>query len=366
MITGLVAARLRHDRARRATTSPTCRCTAARGSASATCRRKPRSSAASTSSRTSAPCSRWSSPIARAARADARRPARRILDHPSAPHAGAGAVGRRAPPRRDRARAGHAAALHPARRAVRRHRPDRGRRHPRSGAASQGSRHRRADHRPQRARDARHHRPRLHPPRRPGADGRHAGATSSRTRTCAGSISANGSSLYGSSAHGRSRPASGPAPVPVAGDDAAVAAGDQAAAAVESRGHRICRGGARAATRCSSATTARSSRSGAEPERNAGEGDANGNGAAEPQLLDPVDGRAKDASETPLDTDFGNVWSEEGGDGAQFADWRGSGGRVDFDDSEVGLDQTLSRDMSLRDHLLAQLNVERQRSRSTA
>jgi RNA polymerase sigma-54 factor len=98
---------------------------------------------------------------------------------------------------------------------------------------------------------------------------------------------------------------------------------------------------------------------GAEAERSVGEGEVNGNGAAEPQLLDPVDGRAKDASETPLDTDFGNVWSEEGGEGgAQFADWRGSGGRTDFDDSEIGLDQTLSRDVSLRDHLLAQLNVE--------
>jgi lipopolysaccharide export system ATP-binding protein len=38
-------------------------------------------------------------------------------------------VRRRAPPRRNRARAGDAAELHAARRAVRRHRPDRGRRH---------------------------------------------------------------------------------------------------------------------------------------------------------------------------------------------------------------------------------------------
>ena len=80
---------------------------------------------------------------------------------------------------------------------------------------------------------------------------------------------------------------------------------------------------------------------GAEPERNAGEGDANGNGAAEPQLLDPVDGRAKDASETPLDTDFGNVWSEEGGDGAHSSPTgAAAAGASDFDDSEVGLDQT--------------------------
>jgi RNA polymerase sigma-54 factor len=97
---------------------------------------------------------------------------------------------------------------------------------------------------------------------------------------------------------------------------------------------------------------------GTDGERSAGDHELNGNGAAEPQLLDSVDGRGAEASETPLDTDFGNVWSEEGGDGSAFADWRGSGGRADFDDSEVGVDQTLSRAVSLRDHLLAQLNVE--------
>jgi RNA polymerase sigma-54 factor len=95
-------------------------------------------------------------------------------------------------------------------------------------------------------------------------------------------------------------------------------------------------------------------------ERASGEGEMNG--AAEPQLLDSVDGGGKDAAETPLDTDFGNVWSEEGGDASAFADWRSSSrsgsGRADFDDSEIGLDQTLSREVSLRDHLLAQLNVE--------
>jgi len=95
----------------------------------------------------------------------------------------------------------------------------------------------------------------------------------------------------------------------------------------------------------------------ADSERSSGEAEMNG--SAEPQLLDSVDGRGKDAAETPLDTDFGNVWSEESGDASAFADWRGNGGgRADFDDSEIGLDQTLSRDVSLRDHLLAQLNVE--------
>ena len=61
--------------------------------------------------------------------------------------------------------------LHAARRAVRRHRPDRGRRHPATGAPPDRARHRRADHRPQCARDARPHRPRLHHLFGRGADG---------------------------------------------------------------------------------------------------------------------------------------------------------------------------------------------------
>jgi RNA polymerase sigma-54 factor len=87
-------------------------------------------------------------------------------------------------------------------------------------------------------------------------------------------------------------------------------------------------------------------------------GDGEMNGSAEPQLLDSIDG-GRDTAETPLDTDFGNVWSEEGGDASAFADWRSSsGGRTDFEESEIGLDQTLTRDISLRDHMLQQLNVE--------
>jgi lipopolysaccharide export system ATP-binding protein len=72
---------------------------------------------------------------------------------------------------RDRPRAGDAAELHAARRAVRRHRSDRGRRHSGPGSPPDQPRHRRADHRPQRSRDARPHRPRLYHLLRRGADG---------------------------------------------------------------------------------------------------------------------------------------------------------------------------------------------------
>ena len=53
--------RQRPHRARRPRRHRRCRCISARGSASAICRRRPRSSAASTSRKTSARCSRWSS-----------------------------------------------------------------------------------------------------------------------------------------------------------------------------------------------------------------------------------------------------------------------------------------------------------------
>jgi ABC-type sugar transport system ATPase subunit len=68
-----------------------------------------------------ATASRWAAPTSSRAWTPAAGPA----GGPPAQFAGAGAVGRRAPPRRDRARAGDPAALHPAGRALCRHRPDR-------------------------------------------------------------------------------------------------------------------------------------------------------------------------------------------------------------------------------------------------
>ena len=75
-------------------------------------------------------------PSQQAARARARRAARGVQHRAAAQDAVDRAVGRRAPPRRDRARARDAADLHAARRAVRRHRSDRGRRHPGSWCAT--------------------------------------------------------------------------------------------------------------------------------------------------------------------------------------------------------------------------------------
>jgi RNA polymerase sigma-54 factor len=82
---------------------------------------------------------------------------------------------------------------------------------------------------------------------------------------------------------------------------------------------------------------------------------------AETSLLDPVAGAAQ-ASEAPLDIDYDNSFSkgadEPQGEGEFLGEWKGTGGRSDFEDSEFGLEQTLARPVSLREHLLAQAGVD--------
>jgi hypothetical protein len=80
-------------------------------------------------------------------------------------------------PRRDRPRPGHRPLVYPSGRAVRGHRPDRGARYPRDHPAAQVDGDRRPHHRPQRARDAEDHRPRVyHQQRRDLASGNPSGA----------------------------------------------------------------------------------------------------------------------------------------------------------------------------------------------
>ncbi len=87
-----------------------------------------------------------------------------------------------------------------------------------------------------------------------------------------------------------------------------------------------------------------------------------------PDVRDSADMAGNDSmpseGESPLDTDFGNVWSEDGaaGDPEAFANWSGGSGSGsrggDFEEAEYNLEHTLSKDVSLRDHLLAQINIE--------
>lgn len=95
---------------------------------------------------------------------------------------------------------------------------------------------------------------------------------------------------------------------------------------------------------------------GAAPDAPHGDG---ARGADEAPLLDPVAPQTgSTASEAPLDTDFGNLWSNEPGDGASaFSTW-GSGGSRDFDDAEFDPDQNITRAETLRDHLMAQIQVD--------
>jgi RNA polymerase sigma-54 factor len=68
-----------------------------------------------------------------------------------------------------------------------------------------------------------------------------------------------------------------------------------------------------------------------------------------------------DAGEAPLDTESAEMWddgsrsgSETGGDGEAFANWGPSG---DFDDGEPSLERTLTREATLRDHLVEQMTL---------
>ena len=70
------------------------------------------------------------------------------------------------------------------------------------------------------------------------------------------------------------------------------------------------------------------------------------------------------AGDSPLDTDFENVWTNGSsadntmGDGETLGQWTSSGGRSGFDESDPNLEQTLSGDITLREHLIGQLNVD--------
>ena len=69
-----------------------------------------------------------------------------------------------------------------------------------------------------------------------------------------------------------------------------------------------------------------------------------------------LDQQVPGVAETSLDVDVDNVWNGEGGDG--LGDWNGRGGRSDFEDSEGGFERTLSRGITLREHLHEQIAVD--------
>ncbi|MDR3439539.1 RNA polymerase factor sigma-54 [Telmatospirillum sp.] len=78
---------------------------------------------------------------------------------------------------------------------------------------------------------------------------------------------------------------------------------------------------------------------------------------ADEPLVDSLPGQAEEA---PLDLDYDNTFNNDspadGSDG--LGDWGGRGGRLDFENGESNYEQTVARDVSLRDHLTGQLNMD--------
>jgi len=76
-----------------------------------------------------------------------------------------------------------------------------------------------------------------------------------------------------------------------------------------------------------------------------------------------LDGMASGAAQDGFDVDYDNTFNNDSPadtqDGEAFGQWSAKGGGShNFDDGESNLEQTLAGEMSLRDHLTAQLNVD--------
>lgn len=80
---------------------------------------------------------------------------------------------------------------------------------------------------------------------------------------------------------------------------------------------------------------------------------------AEAPLLDGMtEGSAADGMDVDYDNLFNNDSAADSFDGEAFGQWSRTGGSVNFEDGEANLEQTLAGEASLRDHLVAQLNVD--------
>jgi RNA polymerase sigma-54 factor len=67
---------------------------------------------------------------------------------------------------------------------------------------------------------------------------------------------------------------------------------------------------------------------------------------------------AADGMDVDYDNTFNNDSASDGLDGEAFANWSAKGGGHGFEDYDSGLEQMVAGEISLRDHLVAQLNVD--------
>ncbi|OAN65467.1 RNA polymerase factor sigma-54 [Magnetospirillum moscoviense] len=81
---------------------------------------------------------------------------------------------------------------------------------------------------------------------------------------------------------------------------------------------------------------------------------------SEPEPM--LDGQTQGAAEDSMDVDYDNLYNNDSAsdqpDSEAFGQWSASGGRHDFDDGDTNFDQMMAESISLRDHLVAQLNMD--------
>ncbi|OJX70408.1 RNA polymerase factor sigma-54 [Magnetospirillum sp. 64-120] len=80
--------------------------------------------------------------------------------------------------------------------------------------------------------------------------------------------------------------------------------------------------------------------------------------AEEPMLDGMTQGVAEDGMDVDYDNLYNNDSAADGLGGEAFGQWGQSGGHHGFDDGENNLEQIVAGEISLRDHLVAQLNVD--------
>jgi RNA polymerase sigma-54 factor len=83
---------------------------------------------------------------------------------------------------------------------------------------------------------------------------------------------------------------------------------------------------------------------------------------AEPVEAPMLDGMTETSAADGMDVDYDNLFNNDSAadslDGEAFGQWSRTGGSLSFEDGESSLEQTLAGETTLRDHLVAQLNVD--------
>ncbi|HLO76955.1 MAG TPA: RNA polymerase factor sigma-54 [Magnetospirillum sp.] len=84
--------------------------------------------------------------------------------------------------------------------------------------------------------------------------------------------------------------------------------------------------------------------------------------APEPAESPMLDGMTETSAADGMDVDYDNLFNNDSAsdstDGEAFGQWSRTGGSASFDDGESNLEQIVAGELTLRDHLVAQLNMD--------